>query len=436
MERSDGQQGDRQAWNHASAGGQQAQRPPEASGLKPLAPMRPLATYPPNEPYGQRAPVQARPLAPAHDPYAPPSPAGAPYPPYPPQGSYPREGYPAPEGYPPAGAGDYARPYPPYPPQAGYPAGDPYAAQGDAAQWQQPAARPVWLPESVTPAPTQQQPPRRTLLQSVPQTAPSPWPVPEPAEAPQPTPDPHAEAMRRRRTAAHSAETGAEPYAQPEAYPPSPWPPEGGELMAEHAPTAAASHAEEDSGRFDPMPHPTLPEPVTVPTFGYRAPRRGGAKRFLRALLLTLAALCAVAAALYFTGALGYLTGTLRPAGGAVPSVFGRMPAGGDAAGVAPAAKAPVPALRDISVSPEAATAPATLTFTLATNAAVTSIRLLTEDGSTIHTTAYATPQGDGLTWAAAAEMDTPYTGKVRVFLRDEAGQWSAAEQTVNVAVQ
>ncbi len=433
MEHRDGRQGDRQAWNHASAGGQQAQRAPEAGGLKPLAPMRPLATYPPNEPYDQRRPAPARPAAPAYDPYAAPPPAGAPYPPYPRQaGSPPYEGYPPQQGYPPANAAGYPPPlYPPQAPrrQAGDPAGEPYPSQGDpTAPWRQPEARPAWLPESVAPMPAQEPPMRRTLLQSVPQTAPPPWPAPVPPME-QPAPDPHADALRRRRAAAHPADTVAEPYDAPDR-----WPPEGGETLSQGVP-ASAFGPEEDSGRFEPAPHPPLPEPVTVPTMGYRAPRRGGGRRFLRAVLLTLAALCVVAAALYFTGALGYLTGTLRPAGGAVPSVFGQMP-GSVAAGVAPAAKAPVPALRAITVSPETATAPATLTFTLTTNAAVTSIRLLTENGSTIHTTAYATPQGDGLTWAAAAEMDTPYTGKVRVFLRDAAGQWSAGEQTVDVAVQ
>ena len=102
---------------------------------------------------------------------------------------------------------------------------------------------------------------------------------------------------------------------------------------------------------------------------------------------------------------------------------------------MAPAAQAATPALRSIAVAPASAVAPATLVFTLTTNTATSAIRLLMDDGTALRTTANATPQGDGLLWQANAYVDAPRTGTVRVYLRDEAGAWSTAALTCDIAV-
>ncbi len=421
MDRQNGQHRPVQGWNHAGTG---AQTPPDAGRLKPLAPIRPLATYPPNEPYGRRTPAPARPIpmqasaAPA--PAAWPDPYAAQAAPY----------YPAPQSAQ-GGAQPYGTPRQPINGQQPTPHGQaPYLpaeatpAQQPAEPWQTPDARPVWLPPSVSPI---SEPARRTLLQAVPQTAPLPRPTAPPPDAPL---QEAAQDLRRRR-----ATPADEPTSQPDlpAEPPEAtawpmWQPEA----AQEGFVPGEDANDEDSGRFDAVPQQALPEPLPVPTYGYMPPRRGGGRRAVRVLLLTLAVLAAAVAALYFTGLLDGFVAMLRPANGSVPTVFGQSQAAGS---VAPAAQAATPALRSIAVAPASAVAPATLVFTLTTNTATSAIRLLMADGTALRTTANATPQGDGLLWQANAYVDAPRTGTVRVYLRDEAGAWSTAALTCDIAV-
>ena len=198
---------------------------------------------------------------------------------------------------------------------------------------------------------------------------------------------------------------------------------------------------DDDSARFAAVEQMPLAEPKPVPTYEPYTPKRKRKHPVRNGLLIALSVLAVALAVTYFTGVLTPLLANLFPArvsDGSVPSVFGQAPTAAvtGESGIAPASQVTAPQLRSASVDPQSATAPATLTFTLETNTATTAIRLLTQTNATIHTVAYGTPKGDGLVWQVTADMQEPYTGKVRVFLRDEAGQWSVGEQTCDIAVQ
>jgi hypothetical protein len=194
--------------------------------------------------------------------------------------------------------------------------------------------------------------------------------------------------------------------------------------------------ADEDSGRFEPVAQPPLCEPVPVPTLGYMPRRRGRGKHILRGLLLVLAALAVLVAALYFTGALGRLASLLNPSAAGIPGVFALPPVGVLKTTVAPAITAPAPALASFTVSPAVGKAPVRLVFTLETNAAVSQIHLLREDGGTVYASATATPQSDGLLWQAAAVFGEPYAGRVLAYLQDGAAQWRRGDIACEVSVQ
>jgi len=201
---------------------------------------------------------------------------------------------------------------------------------------------------------------------------------------------------------------------------------------------------DDDSGRYEAITDTHMAEPMPVPTFGVpstNGPKKHKKRRGLFVTLIVLMILGAVAFALYQSGLGAQLWHGVFPAattGGSVPSIFGQSPAGDAQAGstIAPATQVIAPELRSVKVDPASATAPAQLTFQIETNAATSAILLLTEANATLHTTAYGTPQGDGLLWQVVADMQTAYTGKVRVFLRDQAGSWSEGLITANVEVK
>ncbi len=88
------------------------------------------------------------------------------------------------------------------------------------------------------------------------------------------------------------------------------------------------------------------------------------------------------------------------------------------------------------SVSPEETTAPASLTFTLTTDNAATAVRLVTDKGEMLRATTSSAPQGDGLVWHISAQLENPYSGAVRIFLRDAAGGWTEGSVSCAVKVQ
>ena len=200
---------------------------------------------------------------------------------------------------------------------------------------------------------------------------------------------------------------------------------------------------EDDSGRFEPLAGVPLADPVPVPTLEpRRAPSRH--KRRHRALPIVLAVALGVvgaAAGLYYTGLWDRLVKAVNTSpliSEGIPAIFStnRTEATDASATIAPATQTAAAELRSASVTPATATAPATLEFSVETNAATSSLRLLTENGDSLHITAYGTPRGDGLLWQITADFKQPYTGKVRFFLRDQAGKWAESADTCEVTVQ
>lgn len=207
-----------------------------------------------------------------------------------------------------------------------------------------------------------------------------------------------------------------------------------------HATPAAApmepDALDEDSARYPVVEQTPLAEPVPVPTNSLYTV---GGKGTRRGWLVPVAAVALVAVAigaLALTGVLGRWLGT--SAGGSIgtdaaPNAMIDIANGLSAPD---AAGSGTPELSGISVEPASATAPAELVFTLQTNNATSSIRLLTENGDTIYTTAFASPKDGGREWIVNAKLDEPYAGDVRVFLRDGVGKWSAGEITCKVDVR
>jgi len=220
---------------------------------------------------------------------------------------------------------------------------------------------------------------------------------------------------------------------------------------ADHAPASpiaaeptATDLLDDDSGRFEAVNTAHLAEPLPVPTFGAAqpspAPKPKNRRHPLRNTLFVVLILGAVAFALYQSGLGARLWQSIFPssANSSIPSVFGQSPSeqGNAEKTIAPATQTEAPELRSASVDPAQGKAPTQLVFKLETNTATSAILLLTEQNATLHTTAYGTPRGDGLLWQVTADIQEPYTGKVRIFLRDETGAWSESTTTCSVDIQ
>lgn len=161
----------------------------------------------------------------------------------------------------------------------------------------------------------------------------------------------------------------------------------------------------------------------------------------MKAIWIAVAALLAVLLIVYFSGVFGHDSGTVTPADTAnaeLPSVFVSATGtpGDTAATIAPAQAAPAAALLSASVSPAETEAPATLTFTLETNAVTAAVRLMDNRDRILHINAISSAQGDGLLWKITLEMENAYTGTVRFFLRDQAGTWTEGNETCMVSVR
>ncbi len=188
---------------------------------------------------------------------------------------------------------------------------------------------------------------------------------------------------------------------------------------------------------------PVPPPPVPAASGLYTEPEPPEKpKRKRRAWLIVLLLILAAAAALYVTGAyqtlLGYVGIESTGDSGSLPAVFGQSQSATQkvTATITPATSVAAAKLVSVSVTPQQTAAPATLIFTLETNTAATAVRLMTQYGEILHTTATSAPRGDGLTWQVTADFAQAYTGKVRVFLRDAGGTWSEAEEGSSVTVE
>ncbi len=237
-------------------------------------------------------------------------------------------------------------------------------------------------------------------------------------------------------------------------------------------PAAQDMDLEEDEFGEDPIPYaptPTqpLPTPQTVPTTAMppvseaRADR--GPSSFVM-FLLTLTLLLSLGA-VYFTGvADGVLSSIGIPTWAdlsshsqnseGIPAIFTDSPAqtGQQAAAVkagaqseepaqapftlSPASPLGVPKLEKAEVLPATAKSPTQLTFSLYTNTATKTVKLLKENNDPFLFTGSSAPVGDGLLWTLTVNFEEPFHGKVLISLRDEQKAWITSPISLDVDVQ
>jgi hypothetical protein len=218
-----------------------------------------------------------------------------------------------------------------------------------------------------------------------------------------------------------------------------------GVARAPHTGSAALEEKDTDEedepgageARFSISAQDRLPEPV--PVSSETQPRHPKKRRRLIKWLFGIALLAAVGVALYQSGLLTRLlpattpeTVTISP----LPSITELNLGSANNTPVATTTPVITTELRSVTVEPGVTTAPATLTFTLVTNEATTSIRLMTEDGQMLHTTANSASQDDGLVWQITTELSQPYTGEIHIFLRDQDGVWNVGSIPCTVTVE
>ena len=101
-----------------------------------------------------------------------------------------------------------------------------------------------------------------------------------------------------------------------------------------------------------------------------------------------------------------------------------------------PAATSDGPQIYSFAADPAAGQAPLTVTFTLTGNDRISSLKLLTASGDSLSTTLQSMPTADGIEYTFTTRFEAPYTGPVRVYLRDRDGQWSNGALTCDVDIQ
>lgn len=250
-----------------------------------------------------------------------------------------------------------------------------------------------------------------------------------------------APTSRRRRAAAY-ANTDTQPQKEPDAAQP-PRRNVGGEGLGAYA----APAAKPDGARVYAVPQATrsaAPEEQAEDRQPddreANQPRHGGWKKG-RYLLIAAAAALALLLVAYFVGPFGRGGDAVSPdatANAELPSVFEAATGtpGSTASTITPAQVEPAAEMLHATVAPAEAEAPATLVFTLETNAATTAVRLMDDNERILRVNTVRSAQGDGLLWKITAQMESAYTGTVRFFLRDSSGIWTEGDGTCAVSVR
>ncbi|MEA5014036.1 MAG: hypothetical protein VB099_05700 [Candidatus Limiplasma sp.] len=215
---------------------------------------------------------------------------------------------------------------------------------------------------------------------------------------------------------------------------------------------------DEEMGGFGAAPQGPLPSPATIPLSvpTTESPKKG--KGGLAALLLTVL-LLGSAGAVYFTGILdpqlasvsiptwNEMKDRLRASEEEAAALPQATPVQGEAqaleqalaapqAGIQPASEA-LATLKAFDVSFREAQAPATLVFSLQTNAAVNDIRLLLPSNEALPVRSVKkVPTGDGITWQLLVDFQEPFEGEIRAFLRYDASVWAPGGLSCSVAVK
>lgn len=89
----------------------------------------------------------------------------------------------------------------------------------------------------------------------------------------------------------------------------------------------------------------------------------------------------------------------------------------------------------EMSVVPEAAAVPTTLTVTLATDNTIADLRLLDDDGNVMPASIICTANGEDCLWSCRVVIETPYSGFIRAQLLDKNGQWILGSSSRYVSI-
>lgn len=251
-------------------------------------------------------------------------------------------------------------------------------------------------------------------------------------------------------------------FSPPGAMPASPAPQPS---LAPQPPSAFTWDEEEDwddeeDPTFKTLPQAPLPTPATVPVTAPVAQARKKRPGGLIPLILSVLVLGS-AMALYFTGALdsqlqavsiptwSETMARLRaPEAAPTPTALPQETPGQEGIptleevlaeprsdGSPPNAN--LAHLRSFGVSVREAQAPATLMFTLRTNAAVSDIRLMLPGNQPLAVSnVNKTPTADGTLWQLAVDFKEPFEGNISAFLRYDASVWADGGLNCAVAVK
>ncbi len=221
----------------------------------------------------------------------------------------------------------------------------------------------------------------------------------------------------------------------PQSYPSVPFPPRAEPAPAIGNRQAALEADGWDDDLEDAVPTTAMAAPAPVPLTELLPPKQGRRKG-LWAILGALV-LAAVGILLWRTGLLEGLlpSRSALPVANNVPALFSEVtPLSLQT--LSPAVSQNSPQVEDFTADASAAVAPATLTFRLRTNAAASSIRLLSDDGVALPATMESMPEGDGTLWVYQVAFSTPYQGGIHVYARDADGVWSNGGASCQIDVQ
>lgn len=202
--------------------------------------------------------------------------------------------------------------------------------------------------------------------------------------------------------------------------------------------TPAASNlpptaTDEDDDERDAVPSSQMAQPAPVPLNVVEPPRRGG--RALIAALVTLVILAAAALALWQTGVLPRILGIENPQPLFNLSISDIFTPKGDDISEAPHQKQSH--MDSFTADATNATAPVTIIFDAHTDASITDIRLLSEQGLPLYMEDIDNkPDDTGILWELKVRFDSPFDGEVRAYTRDMTGVWDSAGESLHITVK
>ena len=209
-----------------------------------------------------------------------------------------------------------------------------------------------------------------------------------------------------------------------------------------YATPAFAPQPDDDEDEADAMPTDAMATPVPVPVEPFALPPKKK-RAWLWGMMVALVLLAAAALALWKTGALSSLLGlSLPPAPDFIPAIFPAAQTQTVAPSVAPtdaiemAISENAPLVDSLTADSFAASAPATITFRIHTNASAMDVKLLAADGSTPQVVGMDSAKDSaGVLWVVQLRFTKPYSDVIRVYARDQNGEWRNSDASCRIEI-